>query len=137
MSVQFDVNDPSGEGGDLFESPASTAALDLTELTGRLLLIKPHRWERDVNTSLGVKDAVVADVTVLDGDDEPPLTDVFVWPVVLQSQLKSTVGTGKYCLGRLGKGVAKPGQNPPWKLADPTGDDQRLARKYLADQPNF
>ena len=44
-----------------------------TSSTARLLLIKPGWVEKDVNTALGVKDATVADVTVLDGA-EPGVT---------------------------------------------------------------
>ena len=126
MSTAFDE-------GDLFDDPGATVALDLSELNGRLLLIKPNHVEREVSTALGPKDATVADVVVLDGDAPgSTFTDCFIWPKVLQAQLKSTVGTGRYCLGRLGTGVAKPGQNAPWKLADPTDDDRAHARAWLA-----
>jgi hypothetical protein len=119
---------------DQFENPGTTTAINLEELNGRLLLIKPSRVEVGVSTVLGNKDATVADVHVLDGEDPGQLLgEAFIWPKVLQAQLRSTVSTGRYCLGRLGQGNAKPGQNPPWKLADPTEDDKQLARKYLAD----
>ncbi len=114
-----------------FENPGSASALDLNELNGKLLLLKPSHVEMGVKTVLGEKDATVSDVHVVDGDDEPH-TQAFIWPRVLQSQLRSTVGTGRWVLGRLGQGVAKPGQNAPWRLADPTDDDRKLAAKYLA-----
>ena len=60
MSTAFDE-------GDLFDDPGATVALDLDELLGRLLLIKPKHVEREVNTVLGAKDATVVDLTVLDG----------------------------------------------------------------------
>jgi hypothetical protein len=119
---------------DQFENPGTTTAINLEELKGRLLLIKPSRVEVGVSTVLGNKDATVADVHVLDGQDPGQLLgEAFIWPKVLQAQLRSTVSTGRYCLGRLGQGNAKPGQNPPWKLADPTEDDREVARKYLAE----
>ncbi|HWS92873.1 MAG TPA: hypothetical protein VN306_10375 [Mycobacterium sp.] len=119
---------------DEFDNPGTATAINLEELNGRLLLIKPSRVEVGVSTVLGNKDATVADVHVLDGDAPGQLYgEAFIWPKVLQAQLHSTVSTGRYCLGRLGQGVAKPGQNPPWKLEDPTEDDKQRARKYLAD----
>src|SRR5206468_9674695 len=59
------------------------------------------------------------------------ITDAYIWPRVLQAQLSRNVGTGKFVLGRLGQGTAKPGQNAPWKLTDATGTDQQVAQKYL------
>ena len=119
---------------DQFENPGTTTAINLEELKGRLLLIKPSRVEVGVSTVLGNKDATVADVFVLDGADPGQLLgEAFIWPKVLQAQLRSTVSTGRYCLGRLGQGNAKPGQNPPWKLADPTEDDREKTRQYLAE----
>jgi hypothetical protein len=120
---------------DQFDDPATATAVDLTELKGTLLLIKPTRVEVGIHTTLGEKDATVADVHVLDGTDVGKVhTEVFIWPRVLQAQLRSTVGSGRYCLGRLGQGVAKPGQNPPWKLVEATDTDRDRARSYLADQ---
>jgi hypothetical protein len=119
---------------DQFDNPGTATAIDLDELNGRLLLIKPSRVEVGISTVLGNKDATVCDVHVLDGTDPGQLFgEAFIWPKVLQAQLRSTVGSGRYCLGRLGQGVAKPGQNPPWKLADPSEDDKKVARKYLAE----
>jgi hypothetical protein len=113
-----------------FDNPGSASALDLHGLIGKLLLLKPSHVEVGVKTVLGEKDATVADIHVVDGDEEPYI-QTFVWPRVLQAQLRSTVGTGRWVLGRLGQGVAKPGQSPPWRLGDPTDDDRKLAAKYL------
>jgi hypothetical protein len=113
-----------------FENPGTTTALDFDKLNGKLLLIKPQRVEVGVKTALGDKDATVADVHVVDGPGEA-LPEAFIWPRVLQVQLRSFVGTGKFVLGRLGQGTAKPGQNPPWKLADPTDADKSSATQYL------
>jgi hypothetical protein len=118
---------------DLFDDPASASALDLTELNGRLLLIEPLRVETGVKTTLGEKDVTVVNLHELDGPSSGEVhEEAFVWPRVLQAQLRPKVGTGRYVLGRLGQGIAKPGQNAPWKLADATDADKELARKYLA-----
>jgi hypothetical protein len=117
---------------DLFDAPASASGIDLKELHHQLLLIKPLRLELNVNTALGPKDATVADIHILDGDNAGTMhTAVFLWPKVLQSQVATNTGTGRYNLGRLGQGTAKPGQNPPWKLDDPIEADKELARRYL------
>jgi hypothetical protein len=117
---------------DVFDNPGTTTALDLKELNGRLLLLKPTRVEIGVSTTLGPKDVTVADVHTLDGPSPEVFGEAFVWPKVLQAQLRSTVGTGRYVLGRLGQGVAKPGQSAPWVLSDPTDAERESARKYLA-----
>ncbi|MBY0440965.1 MAG: hypothetical protein K2Q25_02320 [Mycobacteriaceae bacterium] len=117
---------------DLFDAPASATGIDLKKLHGQLLLIKPLRIETNINTTLGPKDATVADVHTLDGDQAGHMDPaVFLWPKVLQSQIAANVGTGRYNLGRLTQGTAKPGQNAPWKLDDPTEADKERARKYL------
>ena len=71
---------------DQFDNPGTATAIDLGELNGRLLLIKPSRVEVGVSTVLGEKDATVADVHVLDGPDPGEvLGEVFIWPRVLQN----------------------------------------------------
>lgn len=121
---------------DLFTDPGTASGINLAELEGRLLLLKPHRVEYGIKTSLGDRDATVADVHVVDGPDAGTVsTEVFIWPRVLQGQLRTNLGTGMFCLGRLGKGTAKPGQNAPWKLLDATDADKAAARAYLEKKP--
>lgn len=124
---------------DLFDAPGSASGLDLKTIEGCLLLIKPLTLETGINTALGEKDAIRADVTVLDGPGAPvEHNDVLIWPRVLQGQIRSNVGSGRFNLGRLGKGQAKSGQNAPWKLADPTDADKDVARAHLAKgEPPF
>jgi len=121
---------------DQFTDPGTSAGINLGELEGSLLLIKPIRVEYAIKTSLGDRDATVADVHVLDGTDSGTVhNEVFVWPRVLQGQLRANLGTERYTLGRLGKGTAKPGQNAPWKLTEATDKDKKVARAYLAAPP--
>jgi len=119
---------------DQFSDPGVSTGINLPDLEGRLLLIKPERVEMGITTSLGLRDATVSDVHVVDGDGTV-YTDVFIWPRVLQGQLRKNLGTGIFCLGRLGKGVPKPGQNAPWKLLDATDADKAQARAYLDKAP--
>jgi hypothetical protein len=116
---------------DLFDDPGSTDKLDFNELLGELVLIKPSKVEIGVKTVHGAKDATVATLHVVESAEPKVYADTFIWPAALQGQLRSTVGTGRYVLGRVEQGHAKPGQNPPWKLAHPTDKDKIVARKYL------
>jgi hypothetical protein len=118
---------------DQFGDPGTSSGIDLNSLEGNLLLIKAIRVEYGINTSLGAKDATVADVHVLDGTEVGTVyNEVFIWPKVMQSELKGYVGADKFALGRLGKGTAKPGQNAPWKLLLASDADKATARGYLA-----
>lgn len=118
---------------DEFDGPGSASGVKWSELQGRLLLIKPTSVESGVETTFGTKEAVKADVTELDGPDANTThSEVLIFPRVLIGQTKSKAGTGKYVLGRLGHGAAKPGQQPPHQLGDPTDADKDVARRYLA-----
>lgn len=118
---------------DLFDAPASAAGVKWEDLSGMLVLVKPTAVENGINTVVGVKDAIVADVHIIEGAMAGTVYNAaFIFPKVLQSQIRSNVGTGRFNLGRVGKGVAKPGQNAPWMLTDPTAADAQAARDYLA-----
>jgi hypothetical protein len=116
---------------DQFDAPSSGARI--TDFEGSLLLVKPTCEEKEIPTTFGPADAIVADVVVLDGKEAnvEPYTDVYVFQKALRGQLKAKIGTGRYVLGRLGKGTAKPGQSPPWILTDPQDKDKDTARVYL------
>jgi len=116
-----------------FASPGSTSRVDYHQLNGRLLLIEPHKLEAEVLTANGPKDAIRADVTVLDGVTAgATFPDSLIFPRVLTGQLRSRIG--QKVLGRLGQGVAKGGQNPPWILAEATDADKQLGAAYLSGQ---
>lgn len=113
-----------------FAAPAAASGLDLNALNGHLLLITPHKVEEGITTSFGPKDAIRADVVVLDGSDAgTEHADTLLFPLVLIGQLRSRCG--QKVLGRLGKGQAKPGQAAPWKLTEATDADQQLGLAYL------
>lgn len=118
---------------DMFDGPGSADQFSPSNYEGRLLLIKPLQQLHGINTANGPKDAVEADIHILDGDGAgTALRGAYIFPLVLQGQVRSNIGTGRFNLGRLGKGSAKPGQNAPWVLRDPTDADKDLARRYLA-----
>jgi hypothetical protein len=113
-----------------FASPASTSGVDWNATKGHLLLITPLSLEEGVNTSLGAKDAIRADVVDLNTGDE--YSDVLVFPRVLIGQMRSRIG--QKVLGRLGQGVAKVGQSAPWVLQDFTAADAQKAQAYIDRQ---
>lgn len=118
---------------DLFDAPSSSSGVKITDFDGQLLLITPTGHETDIPTAYGPADAVTATIAVLDGagaGDEH--AGVRIFQKALQGQLRPKVGTGRMVLGRLGRGIAKPGQSAPWLLADPTEADKQTARDYLA-----
>jgi hypothetical protein len=113
-----------------FTKPAAASGIQWEQLLGKLLLIEPKSLERDVQTVHGAKDAVRADVTVLDeapGPEEYP--DALIFPSVLITQVRSAIG--EQVLGRLAQGVPKVGQKPPWRLNDATDEDINAGVAYL------
>jgi hypothetical protein len=113
------------------DPPAPGGGIAWKDLDGRLLYIRPTAVEEKVKTMLGEKDAVLADVIVLDGPDaSTEYIEALVFPLVLQSQLRRMLG--KQVLGRLGQGAAKPGQSAPWILSSPTAEDRKTGMRWLA-----
>jgi hypothetical protein len=104
-----------------FARPATATGINYNDLAGCLLLAEPSEVVRDVNTSLGIKDAVRADLHVLDGPNPRSILDTLIFPNLLRTQLAPRVG--ERVLGRLGQGVAKPGQNAPWVLTEASEED--------------
>lgn len=116
---------------DAFAAPSSASGITWAGLKGSLLLFKVHGIENGIKTVHGEAQAARADVIVLDGADADTVyTDTLVFPKVLISQVKPSVGS--MVLGRLGQGKAKPGQSAPWTLAEATEADKVLAREYLS-----
>jgi hypothetical protein len=114
-----------------FARPASASGIQWDDHKGRLLLVEPKAFETGISTTFGDKDAVRADVTIIDAPGAPvEFVDTLIFPGALIGQTRSLIG--KQVLGRLGQGQAKPGQKPPWRLDDPTADDVEIGKKYLA-----
>lgn len=107
------------------------AGMSLEEHLGALVLIDVLGVETDITTQYGKADAVRANVAVIDGagaGSEYP--DTLIFPRVLQGQLKRSMG--QKVIGRIGKGVAKPGQSAPWILTDASADDIKAGEAFLA-----
>lgn len=113
--------------------------LDFEAMDGSLLLIdvvaiEPHI--PTVHTQPGEKSpAIRADIYVLDGTlAGKEFVDSLVFPKILQSQLRRSVG--QRILGRLGKGEKQPGKNPPWTLREATSGDYAAADRWVASRKN-
>ena len=113
-----------------FAAPASATGIDWNELNGHLIVVDVEAHETGIVTANGERDAIRATVHDIDGQQTDE--DVLIFPKVLVSNLRPRVG--QKVLGRVGQGVAKPGQNPPWILTDASADADASARAtaYLA-----
>ena len=121
-------------GTDPFNDPAAGSGVKITEFEGRLLLITPTGYEEEIDTVHGKKDAVRANVVVIDekapGESERH-DDVLIFQGNLIGATKRFVGKGMV-VGRLGQGEAKPGKKAPWILTTASDEEKTLARTYLA-----
>jgi hypothetical protein len=118
---------------DAFSAPAAGGKFSAKDHNGALLLITPTEYRENVETTFGKKDAVAANVVVIDeknvsGSEE--IADALIFGGVLIGQTKSKIGKGMI-LGRLGQKPTDKG-NPAWVLADPTDAEKDVARAYLA-----
>lgn len=114
-----------------FATPAAASGgIDLKSLLGALLIIEPHASEDGIQTVHGPSTAVRATVHVVDGPQANEVfEDALLFPKVLQGQLKSRIG--QKVLGRLGQGVAKPGQSAPWVMQEAEPADIQTGTEYL------
>lgn len=112
-----------------FSPPASASGVPWAELVGRLLVIEPAKFEPSVSTTFGDREAIRATVTVIDQDEPDTYEDVLIFGLVMLGQLRSKLGL--MVLGRLGQAPAKAGQNPAWRIEEPTEQDQKLGGDWL------
>jgi hypothetical protein len=118
---------------DMFDGPASRTDVRITDFEGNLLLVKPLQVDKDIPTVFGDANATTCDLIVLDGEHAGEQhKGLMLFQKALQAQLADRVGSGRMLLGRLGKGVAKPGQSPPWLFTDPTEEERGMARAWVA-----
>ena len=114
-----------------FNDPSSSDLLPLDDLIGTLLLLTVYEETDEINTVHGPQTAIRADVVALDGNKRgEQFEDTLIFPRVLKSQLRRSAG-GLMVVGRLGQGVKKPGQNPPWTLTAATDADKALAQSWV------
>jgi len=119
-----DFNDPGATSGD---------SLPLADNLGNLLMFTVDKITDPIETKHGTTTATACSVVVLDGASQgTEYDDCLIFPKVLQSQLKASVG-GSKVLGRLCQGENTKG-NPPWLLNAATDADKDLARQWIASK---
>lgn len=120
---------------DLFQSPSEIESSGgdfpkVRDLHKRLLIIEPTKFRsQEIQTKFGLKDAVVANVIVVN-EDEPAKSEQYNGMHFLEGQLigklKGLVDSGKMVLGRIGQVPTDKG-NPAWVLEDPSAADKAVA----------
>ena len=115
-----------------FAAPSSGGSgLKPADIEGHLVVIEPKEYVASMVTSFGEKDAIR--ITVHDVSAKETHEDVLFFGALIGA-LKGQIG--KRVLGVIGKGTAKPGQAPPWVIADASGnaDAVAAATAYLTGQ---
>lgn len=135
-------------GQDPFKS-GSSGGSGITEYEGQLLLVTPTEYIETMKTVHGSRDAVRADLAVLDAPDGvDEVEDVLIFAAMIISSAKRmakfneahgvdpSTGHPKMILGVLisDKSQQKKGQDAPWVLAEPDEAQAQLARDYLANR---
>jgi hypothetical protein len=116
--------------------PGSGSGFTPEDYEDALLLVSPLSLEEGIKTTFGEKEAIKADIVVLNKakpEKSEEVPGALVFPKVLQGQLQQALARRSRVVGTLVKDVAsqKPGQKPPWRLTAPSDDDIQVARKYL------
>jgi hypothetical protein len=116
----------------MFQQPAENGdKVPVAELINSLVLIWVREHRTGITTTFGEKDAVDVDLHVLDGPHGGETFDnALLFQGALIGSLKAAVG-GDPVLARIGVGVGKPGQNPPYVLNPFTEQDGVTATSYL------
>lgn len=98
------------------------------DFLGKLLVIEPLEFEKDVKTQFGLADAVRCNAYVVrsaDGSKYEAFEDTLIFARAMVRVLRRDIG--KIVVGRLAQGDAKKGQDPPWLLDSPSERDLQAA----------
>lgn len=116
----------------MFQQPSQAGEkVPVAELVNSLVLIWVREYRQGIVTSFGEKDAVACDVHVLDGPKGGEVFDnALLFQGALIGSLRPAVG-GDPVLARIGQGVAKPNQSPPFVLNPFTAQDAVVATTYI------
>lgn len=132
MSWQV-TNDPFGlmtlRLPDEEEQPAGVPAWRAAPHEGHLVLFFPAEWREGEKTRYGEADAVLCH-KVVDLDTGAVEDDVLVFGSALTINIKVGIPESMV-LGRLGKGVAVGGNNPPWILSKYGDEDEAKFEEWL------
>src|SRR5580698_7898589 len=120
----------------MFQQPqeASGEKVPMAEIVGSLSLIYVKDHRTGITTVHGEKDAVACDWHVMMGNHAGETFDnALIFQGALIGSLKGAVG-GDPVLGRIGFGVGKPGQNPPYILQPFTAQDAAIATAWITQR---
>ncbi len=109
------------------------------DLVGELLLVNPTGLKKEMKTSAGVSDAIVADIVVLD-EDKPKKSvvhkDALIFQSVLVNALKDRVGVGRVA-AKLVMVEAANGKSAPY-LFEKSKDAVAAAKVWIkANEPDL
>lgn len=118
---------------DPFTTPAKSSDYRIADFLGELVLVRPTEVIEEMVTEVGTTDAIRADVTPLTGELAGTLCeDLLVFQLALKRALRKVLeGSNPYLLGRLTKGTAKAGKSAPYIFAEPTPEEEDVARRHL------
>jgi hypothetical protein len=115
----------------MFQQPSQGDRVDFKDLLGCLVLIWAREVRENITTPFGEKDAIAADIHVLDGaKGGEKFENTLIFGGALIGSLRAAVG-GEPVLGRVSQGMSKPGQNAPWILSPFTDADAAVATGYI------
>lgn len=122
----------------MFQQPSQGGdRIEMAGLVGSLVLVYVREYRDKVTTSFGESDAVAVDLHVLDGKHAgESFENSLLFQRALVGALRGAVG-GDPVLGRIGQGVAKPGQSPAYILNPFTDADAALATAWINARPKF
>lgn len=99
-----------------FGEPSTGSLVKPAELISHLIVVRPTGYKTEVNTSLGVKDAVEVDIDDIETGES--YEGGLLFNGALIGAFKGAIGT--QLLGRIVLGQAKPGQSPPYLFESAT-----------------
>jgi hypothetical protein len=132
-----------------FAAPATTGGGDMLKpdaVNGHLLLVVPHEYLSNIQTSQGPSDAIRVNVVDLDApgaDSQPGRTyrDVLWFPKVLRGGLRRqlTEQGPVHVLATMGRGTQRGSNSAPWVLQDQSTNPAAVerAQAFLARRPNW
>lgn len=120
----------------MFQQPSQGGdRIEMASLLGSLVLVYVREYRDKITTSFGDSDAVAVDLHVLDGPKAgESFENSLLFQRALVGSLRSAAG-GDPVLGRVGQGVAKPGQSAAYILQPYTDADAAIGQAWLAARP--
>lgn len=115
-----------------FGKPGTSDQFTIKDHVGSLVIVAVNGFIPQYATSFGLRDTIRAEIVVIDGPGAGTrYPDGMIFSSKMVPQLKGQIGS--VVLGRVNLGRAKPGQNAPYVLDEPTLGDVEIANKWVAE----